>query len=154
MKFLRQKGDHCLACSAAMILDTTQENILAEIGHDGSEVWWPNLVGPCRTRGIHIREIINCVLSRGQGIVPLDMYPSTAPNSTTEPHPLWHSQEAVGRFHNQIKGYRAILVGVNSRGAGHACAWDGSKVYDPARGIYAIQEFNCRQAWILVRGLD
>ena len=47
----------CLPTSFAMILDVDVNELIRKIGHDGSEILWPNLEEPYCRRAFHIEEI-------------------------------------------------------------------------------------------------
>lgn len=145
-----QKHLNCLIASAAMLLETDPVNLVKEIGHDGTEVWWPERAGASRMRSIHIREIIECVRTRRRGLMPIELYPVMAPDEDTEPKLLWSMEEAVIRFEKSIRLTSGLLIGQTSYGLGHACAWDGDKVFDPRGYILDLKDFIIRECWLLI----
>jgi hypothetical protein len=151
MKLIKQTYDACLLFSAAMVLDAEPADLLLEIGHDGREIMFPEVIGTIRQRSFHIQEIIDCCLKRGRSLTPIDIAPCTAPDG----HPdlareIWDREDAKKRIRKLLTGTRAILIGRTShKGLGHACAWDGEKVYDPRGMICEIGETFIHQAWLV-----
>jgi len=136
MNLIKQTGPFCLVASAAMILDTTVEELHHEISHDGTEEWWPG-----HMRGVHIQEIQDCCLRRGKCLYIIEREPMIAPNDAYEPKTYVIHQE--DRFWLAIYRHRAILIKDN-----HAVAWDGIVVHDP-RGFTNPYTPIFHEAWIL-----
>ena len=146
MKLIKQSGPFCLVASAAMILDTTIEELHKEIGHDGTEFWWEG-----KMRGIHIQEIIMCVRRRNKSLTPIEMFPTVSYLSDgCDPKMIFNVPHAEVRFYMMIRDHRGILVGETDSGNPHACAWDGMKVFDPRGWIYDLSDFNIRECWLLI----
>ena len=57
----------CMPLAFAMALDMPVADLLAAIGHDGSEIVFPSLPEPLCRRCFHIQELIQVALSRGLG---------------------------------------------------------------------------------------
>ena len=55
----------CMPLAFAMALDMPVADLLAAIGHDGSEIVFPSLPEPLCRRCFHIQELIQVALSRG-----------------------------------------------------------------------------------------
>lgn len=141
MKLLKMSGHDCLLYSAAMVLDESPDILEREIGHDGSEVWWPDKPQPFCRRGLHIQEIQDCFFRRGKVLYPIDLMPASAPRGG-EPRAIWNLQTCVTRFNAYLDGRLAILIT-----ATHAVAWNGKKVYDPNGRISSIDDYGIKQAW-------
>jgi hypothetical protein len=150
MKLLKGAGGNCLLTSAAMLLDTTEQELINEIGHDGSEVWWPKAKATDRKRNFHIQEIIDCCMKRGYGLMPIDLMPCSMQMSDPNARILWDQSKAFGRFTNIVNGRPAILIGETLSHIPHACAWDGFKVFDPRGMIQEITDYTLREAWIIM----
>jgi hypothetical protein len=151
MKLLKMAKDTCLIHSAAMVLDVAPETILEEIGHDGEQVWWPDLIGSKRKRSFHMQEILDCFIRRNKGLMLVEAYPKIAPDYEHTPICIWSDALSVDRFFNLIRDRPAILVG-HVGSMGHACAWSGSRIYDPNGFICKPGETDYRilEAWVLV----
>jgi len=142
MKLIKQTGPYCLVASAAMILDTTIEQLHAEICSDGTEIWWP----PTSMRGIHIQEIQDCCLRRSSCLYPIEMNPLLCPDHTGNfsPRECYSEDIRLPRFRNEVMLKRAILITEN-----HAVAWDGSNVFDPKGFVKSFRDYTFYEAWIL-----
>ena len=109
-----------------MVLDERPEDLASEIGHDGSEIWWPGQEHPYDTRGIHIQEIIDLCIARNLMVTPIEYMPTLAPNLCTPPKPIYNKEQARERFRTRINNNDGLLIGPN-----HAAAWNGWQVYNP-----------------------
>lgn len=103
----------CLPACLAMITDLTIETIYKEIGHDGSEIVNPEQPDPYSRRGFEWQEIIKAALTLGIALVE---YPDVL----------------------ELPG---ILLGTSDNDIPHACAWNGSMVFDPAAGRRPLDSF-------------
>jgi len=134
-----------------MALDADPNELIAEIGHDGTGIMFPQVIGTIRQRSFHIQEIIDCCWKRGKALTPIDIAPCTAPDG----HPdlvqeIWDREKAKARITKYLTGNIALLIGrLGVKGLGHACAWDGELVYDPRGKIYKIGETFIHQAWLI-----
>lgn len=149
MKLLRGTGGNCLLTSAAMLLDCTENVLIREIGHDGTEVWWPKAKATNKNRNFHIQEILDVCLSRGHGLMPVELMPCSLQLGASEARVLWDQSKAFSRFTKIINGKSGILIGETESRIPHATAWDGHKIYDPRGMILEITDFIIREAWIL-----
>jgi hypothetical protein len=137
----------CLITSFAIVLGTPVKKLIDEIGHDGSEIWWPNADEPMNKRGFHLQEIVDCCYKRGYTV------------TTIEPRPVLHSPELNQskeivllidihkRLSNYMSGNIGVLTGLNSCNNRHAIAWIENQAFDPATGksidlnVFSIQYF-------------
>lgn len=116
-----------------MVLGITLNEMLTRIGHDGSEIIWPELPEPQRRRTFHIQECLAVALRLGFGTTELQFGPSLTPDGQ--------------RLHEvtppiDIRWLMSISTGVlygRGRVTNHVVAWDGQKVYDPNGTIYDIE---------------
>src|SRR5260221_108718 len=67
----------CLPTAFAMVLDISVKEVITEIGHDGSEIVYPNLEEPKCRRAFHIQELIDFAISIGVSVVPIEPLPSS-----------------------------------------------------------------------------
>lgn len=130
---LNRNGHSCILASAAMILEVNQQVLIDEIGHDGSEILWPDLKEPFCRRGFHMQEIIDCAWRRGYVILEISAKPVCIPYYGA---PLRVIPMPEERFLQYVRNNKGILAG-QLDGVGHACAWDGDLVYDPRGHIYS-----------------
>lgn len=152
MKLIKQTRNSCLLVSAAMLLDTTPEQLIKETGHDGQEHLYGALPMPHCLRGHHMQEIIDCCMRRGLGLTPIEFYPRGCPENRPDSYHLIYTElKAQQRFLAAVKGRKGLLVGQVENGAGHAFAWDGRKVYDPNGILREIDDVYIKEAWILTK---
>ena len=144
-------GDSCLLYAAAMVLDIPASALVKEIGHDGSEVWFPEYDKP--ERGINIQEIVDACFAHGKSLTPVHRYPANSPDGDAH-RPLWPETVADNRFFGIISGFSGILIGLTANGVRHSCAWDSSIIYDP-RGYqhglsdYSKRMFEITECWVI-----
>lgn len=142
MQLLKMDKPQCLLYAAAMVLDVDPETLIKEIGHDGLEVWWPEMEGNDKLRGFHIQEIVDCAIRRGYVMQHIDAIPCLYPNPLASKKKIAMNYEE--RLEKLLKGRRAILIGYK-----HAVAWSGETIGDP-NGVYVdIDSFDFHAAWIL-----
>lgn len=135
----------CLVYSAAMLLATSPETLMQEIGHRGHKVFWPQFSPPQCYNGHHIQEIIDCCVRRGKGLMPVDMFPCSAPAGRGElVKDAYRKKDAETRMAKLLERSTGILISST-----HACAWDGKQVFDPNGMNYSIEQFELSQYWVL-----
>ena len=69
----------CMPLAFAMALDMPVADLLAAIGHDGSEIVFPSLPEPLCRRCFHVQELIQVALSRGLAVTPVELFPVLQP---------------------------------------------------------------------------
>jgi len=126
----------CLPTSFAIALDTPVAAILAETGHDGSEIVNPLLPEPLCRRGFHIQELIDVCLRHDSAVTPVELCPILSPAPDVEPREVF-AEEAGNwqRLADAIRGSRGVIEGT-SRRSFHAVAYDHGRIYDPDAGEY------------------
>ena len=76
MQLIRQPNKwSCSACAFAMALNLTLEEFINQIGHDGSEIWFPELFEPLCRKGFPFPECIQICLLNGLNVTPVDFKP-------------------------------------------------------------------------------
>ena len=71
----------------AMALDMPVADLLAAIGHDGSEIAFPSLPEPLCRRCFHIQELVQVALARGFAATPVELFPVLQPTEAG-PHKI------------------------------------------------------------------
>jgi hypothetical protein len=129
-----------------MVFDVDPDELIKEIGHDGQEIWWPEYNDARKYRGHSMQEIIDCGIRRKIGLIPIDAMPMQAPTGAL---PRLTYADCQDRFIGYIDGCYAIIVGqLLGSEVGHACAWDGSKLYDPNGVMNGLSDLSIRTAWL------
>lgn len=119
----------CLPTSLAMLLDIELNELLQKIGHDGSEILFPDLEEPIRRRSFCIEEIQYVTPSYGFVLVPYSGGISYQPTST-------HIKEIylVEQFTAVLEKRDGLLFGTpNGKSLNHVVAWSATEglIYDP-----------------------
>ncbi len=127
----------CSITAAAMVMGVAVEELIAKVGHDGSEIIHPDLKGPAQRKGFHTQEIIDIALARGFAVTPIEPRPVQTVYGDDE----FVLQFDENRFHNHLKCCDGILCG-KARTYWHAVAWnhEEGKIYDPQGRIYPLDD--------------
>jgi hypothetical protein len=121
----------CLAAAFATVLDIEIEDVIREVGHDGSEEVCASDPEPYNRRGFSIQEMIDLCLIRGVCVTHIERDPIWV-NRYGNVHHIWTSGDE--RFAKHLEGRVGVLTGVMHEGD-HAVAWDGHQIYCP-KGIH------------------
>ena len=126
----------CLPTAFAMAIGCSVQSFIEEIGHDGSEIVWPDNPEPMCHRGFCFQECILVLLKMGLTATEVSRdvghYPSIA------------SIDIVVSFHEAfdyyLKSTKGVVAGRTSR-CGHAVAYD--------HGTYNSYDFTPETLWII-----
>lgn len=131
----------CAATAFAMALDMPVDEVLARVGHDGSEIVYPDLPEPMCRRGVHRQELIDIVMAQGYAVTPIELIPHFAPTYGQSKRVQVDYGGMLGnfaRFRNHVDRTRGVIeCNVNVEGAPpfifkqHMVAYDHGKVFDP-----------------------
>lgn len=127
----------CLLASMAMVLEKSIQELIWEVGHDGSEIVFPQLPEPAKRRGFHIQEFISTILKSGFAVTAIESLPCSTPDGKHEYSINFPWNEK--RFWGLTVGNKGILTGLRTKWR-HAVAWNGVKVFDPLGSIYRIPD--------------
>jgi hypothetical protein len=139
----------CLIYSAAMVMNEDPQRLIEEIGHDGMDIWWPQLKSPMCYRGHSISEVIDVSLTRGYRPVRVVAMPYQSPSPSMGHLAKLTYPDYEQRFIRLLDDQAAILIGMTPENLGHAWAWDGHHVFDP-NGFKTTLDANIhiREAWV------
>jgi hypothetical protein len=129
---------------------------MARIGHDGSKVVHPSIVGVKQFVGHHPQECITVALTLGYAATPVELFPIG--NNTglpTHEHRIYFGDDRGNwmRFMNHIRNSRGVLFGTTTSGQGHAVAYDHNTIFDPDGHEYAYTQTACEQRGLITTGL-
>lgn len=124
----------CLPAALAMVLDVPVKDVIQGLGHDGSEIIWPELPEPLKRRGFHYQELAAYCIKNRRYLLYFDLAPTQAPNERVTPYVVHGMNETIGQL---MARYSGILIGR----ANHAVAWDGYGILDPVGKSYGLEEF-------------
>jgi hypothetical protein len=163
----------CLPTAFAMAMNIPVGEILTYIGHDGSEIIWPDLPEPKCRRAFHPQEIIMFAFVRGWAAIHFELNPQSVIIDLEEEFMritagLVESDymEAMNTIEKIKKGIystvvdnevlerlvianRGVLVGTTENGNEHAVAWERGMIYDPNGTTYPITRFTIREFFVL-----
>ena len=129
-----------------MALDVPVAELIESIGHDGSEIIWPDLPDPMCRRGFHSQELIEECLRRGRSCTPIEWYPSIAPASGSDVYPIFTPAWSVTRARDYLKRSNSVLE-CEGRRWRHAVNNAHETIYDPCGQQYDFPE-------LIRRGLE
>ncbi len=136
------KGENnldCILAAAAMVMDIDLVELKKLIGHDGSEVIFPNSPVPYCYRGFHIQEITDQAFLNGWSVMYIQRKFGLEPFIGEDPPFAINVYDK--RMATYLKRFPGIIAGVSDN-KNHAVAWDGRMVYDPSGSVYTLREFN------------
>lgn len=146
----------CAATAFAIALDIPLSEILARVGHDGSDVIFPHLAEPLNRRGHHVQELIGVALTLGHTITPIELWPVTGSHpdaSFVYPIVLPGGKTANWlRVSNHIANSRGTIEGMAANSY-HMVAYDHGRIFDPDGGEYDYSREHCEKIGFLTRCL-
>jgi len=120
----------CMVTAFAIALGVPVDYIIKILGHDGSEIIFPDLPEPECRRGFHIQEIIDFArIHREQAIV--EIQPQYCFGNRYDEKTWTPDIDFVKRFENAMRDYRGVIGLRLVSGRQHALAWDRKLTYDP-----------------------
>jgi hypothetical protein len=148
-KVLSSNRWSCIPCAFASVLDVSLRDILDFVGHDGSEIIWPNLPEPKRRRGFHIQEMIDFAWMQSCAVTHFEILSSLRPDSASAMFSITSPLALEEKLH-RILIERSVVGGTLTNGMRHAVAWDGTKVFDSrAPGITRLNQMNISEFWVV-----
>jgi hypothetical protein len=132
----------CMPLAFAMALDTPVADLLAAIGHDGSEIVFPSLPEPLRRRCFHVQELIQVALARGLAVTPVELFPVLQSIEAGPHKTVLYPDNNWQRFEETIRASRGVIDGTGAR-YGHVVAYDHGRVYDPRGPDYDYSRLAC-----------
>ncbi|MCK5020570.1 MAG: hypothetical protein KAS32_26360 [Candidatus Peribacteraceae bacterium] len=139
MKYISQRGPTCIIASLAMVWGCSFDDVVNEIGHDGTEIMFPESNWP--EGGINLQEILDAAFNRGLAMNVIEFYPRMGPADGKGERLVYTEEEANLRLRNYLVHDWCVLRGENKQGCRHSVAWDGIQVHDPDIGRYSIADF-------------
>ena len=132
----------CLPKAAAIAADVPFEKILEKIGHDGSEILWPDLPGKYQRRSFHTQEIVLALLDLGFTATPL-YAEMTIGNRLNGRH--YVAKTDLTRFLDK----KGILIGMFGNNP-HAAAFDSGIIHDPQGSSYPYHDaIRIEEIWLI-----
>jgi len=130
----------CVAAAFAMAMDIPIGVLLDwYIGHQGDEVVFQSGY----PRGIQPSECMLALISMDKTCTPLEVMPQYT--NGKEILPVYPESDKLDRLDTIMKlmdGRQGVVTGRTAGGTGHALAWDGQYIFDPAGkgSVYPLAE--------------
>lgn len=135
----------CLLTSFSMVLDLPEGRLIEIIGHDGSEILWPDIPEPHCRRSFVIHELIRVAYVLGFRVHPTAARYFTMPDYNVDPKtfitPKEHLDEVMRRHDGVITGWTKPAK------KRHAVAWNREMVFDPVGIKYCKEDFMPEVFW-------
>ncbi len=119
------------------------------VGHDGSEIVWPELSEPLRRRGHHVQEMIYVAHQLEFSVTPFEAFPVSLGKAGAEPFTVPMIPQAGERMPRIMDGTTGVVTGENPKRRPHAVAWDGRSLIDPGGLDYGIGDFHMETYWLV-----
>lgn len=130
----------CLPSAAAMLLHAYPKAVIDGIGHDGSEILFPEMKSPHCRRGFHIQEIVDVFIDQYEFPVLFEAQPCLIGLTEDGEEILWPLPENEGRIQCYMEDAPGIIIGTHEAETLHAVAWDGDVCWDPRGQKYPAKE--------------
>lgn len=134
-----------------MALGTPVKVLINIVGHDGSEIIWPDLPEPLRRRGHHVQEMIYAAYQLGFAVTPFEAFPVSLGKAGTDQFVVPMIPQADERMPRIMTGNTGVVTGENPKRRPHAVAWDGHKILDPGGLDYGINDFHMETFWLVLK---
>jgi hypothetical protein len=122
------------------------ETIIEAVGHDGSEIIYPDLDEPYCRRSFHIQEMINVCMLSNIGVIPIQ----TNPVSYVDSEHIYNLPDMrIMDWYTNL--YSGVMVGLGLQGRPHAIAWDKKLVHDSNGLVYSLDKFRIETFFITTK---
>lgn len=132
-----------------MVLDVPIKAILDVIGHDGSDILWPDLPEPIKRRAFHVEELMYACRELGYYLVE---YPAKIAYNPGGAHT--EIIDFTTKWNQVIAEHSGILLGhYAGRTNAHAVAWNAQEgtIYDPSGNHAKLPEFTSEAFYAAIR---
>jgi hypothetical protein len=134
----------CSVTALAMTLQLPVDQIIDEIGHDGSQIIYPGLPEPLCRRGFHSQELIDVAWQHDFSVTPFELFPSIRPASGDYDTLIVEFTDNWQRFISLIKSERGILEGAGFH-CRHAVHFRRGEIFDPDGRQYTYTKKSCEE---------
>ena len=118
-----------------MALGMPVAELIEQVGHDGSEIVFPEKTPPADRRGFHTQEMIRVALDVGMTATPIELFPrfcSDKAGGNSFIVYLGKDGEANwDYFEKFIVCGKGVMEGSTDYGHNHAVAFQSNTIYDP-----------------------
>jgi hypothetical protein len=127
----------CLPTAFASVLNLDVTLVIAQIGHDGSEVTHAGLPEPLKRRGFHPQECIEVCMRDGLAVTQIEVNPCAVPTSQgvltvmgeLKMFSTITDETCEDRFERHLFNSRGVIDCRTRAGLGHALAYEGYETF-------------------------
>jgi hypothetical protein len=120
----------CAVTAFAIALDMPVAKLIERIGHDGSQIIWPDLPDPMRRRGFHSQELVEEALTCGYACTPIEISPTIGNPMGEGHHVIFSLDEMWHRFEPYLQASNCVIECVGNR-CRHAVHGSYGRISDP-----------------------
>jgi len=127
----------CTPTAWAMAIPLSLEQVLKEIGHDGSKIQRPDEPEPRCRRGFHPQELVRVALKHGRSVTYVELFP-VLNGLVLDQLDNWNY------FKHLIQTSYGVIDG-QGYCCNHSVAYSFGLIYDPAGEIYLYSKEACEK---------
>jgi len=132
----------CVPYAFATATGIEVTTLLDTIGHDGSEIIFPDLEEPFCRRGFLGQEVVLALYSLGWLASEFQFEPFGFYDDT-HAFTIEYSSDMKKSLSNLLENSIGVVCGaIKTTGKQHAVAWDGKQCYDPTGFIYPLDRYD------------
>jgi hypothetical protein len=140
----------CLPTAFAIVLDMPVRDLIFAIGHDGSQIVFPQFEEPYCRRAFHVQELIDPCMECGFALVIVEAVPIlSGPDFTSLQDVQLKGGNGV-RLARYMHSYKGVLCGEREGHKAHAVGWDRESYYETNGTVTKVMEFNVREFLALI----
>jgi len=130
----------CVPAAFATATGLPFDLLLDKIGHDGSQIIFPDLPEPLCRRGFLGQELAYTLLTLGWLVASYEFAPYGIVDGDHAFEMRWENMDDVKS--TILRNSIGVIAGiVNTTNRPHATAWDGKKCYDPSGFVYDLDRY-------------
>jgi hypothetical protein len=114
-----------------MAFDVPVARIISLVGHDGSEIAWPELKEPYNRRGFHLQEMTEVGLTLGFAVLIIESEMLLVSSDPDKPKMLKSLKPVIDYL-----DFSGVILGVWPNGSYHAIYYSNGICYDPDGHTY------------------
>ena len=136
-----------------MVLDVSLVKIFSFLGHDGSEILYPEYEEPFNRRSFHPQELIDFCYSEQRSVITIEEYGLVGDGKncciTCKTPAQFKIEFSPERLQNYLLLEDGVLAGETDTGKRHAVAWVDNRIYDPNGTSYDLDKFKTEVFFII-----
>lgn len=120
----------CGLAAFAMLFDLSLESAVQTLGHDGSEILYPELKEPECRKGFTIPELVDAAYKLDHALIQFDAVPITM-DANEKVRSIYPEVELESRLMRILAQGEGLILGQYASKKWHMVCWDGKYVLDP-----------------------